>query len=325
MMKISVIIPAYNAHKTIQKCLEGVLSQKTNNEYEVIVVDDGSSDDTVKIIEKFPVRLIKQKHQGPAKARNLGAKKSKGNIIIFTDSDCIPPENWLKELTKPFSDSEIVGVSGTYKTKNKEKILARLEGYQIEERHEKMKMMDKIDFVGTFNCAYRKNIFFKYGGFNTKFKTSSGEDPDLSFKIYKGGYKIIFQPTAFVYHYHVDSLTKYLKQKFWRAYWRILLYSRHRDKIMGDSYTSKSLLSQVLFTGFFVLFLVLSLFNQIFIFGTLLFLSIFFLSNLGSLIFLWKKEKILFLFAIPILFLRNLACIFGVLYGVLRFRKILND
>jgi cellulose synthase/poly-beta-1,6-N-acetylglucosamine synthase-like glycosyltransferase len=324
-MKLSVIIPAYNAQKTIQKCLEGVLNQKIDKEYEVIVVDDGSSDDTVKTVSKFPVRLIKQKHQGPAKARNLGAKKSKGEITIFTDSDCIPPKNWLKELTKPFSDAEIVGVSGTYKTKNKEKILARFEGYQIEERHEKMKMMERIDFVGTFNCAYRKNIFFKYGGFNTKFKTSSGEDPDLSFKIYNEGYKIVFQSSAFVYHYHVDSLAKYLKQKFWRAYWRILLYSRHKNKIMGDSYTSKSLLSQVLVTGLFILFIIFSIFSKIFIFGALLFLSIFFLSNLSSLIFLWKKENFLSLFAIPILFLRNLVCIFGVLYGILRIRDILND
>jgi len=324
MIEISVIIPAYNAQKTIKRCLEGVLNQKINKKYEVIVVDDGSTDETVKVVSKFPVKLIKQKHQGPAKARNLGAKKSKGNIIVFTDSDCIPPKNWLKELTKLFSNPGIVGVSGTYKTKNKNNLIARLVGYQIERRHERMKKMDRIDFVGTYNCAYRKRIFFKFGGFNTKFKTSSGEDPDLSYKISKKGYKIVFQPSAYVSHYHVDSLTKYLKQKFWRAYWRVLLYSRHKEKMIGDAYNPKSLLFQVLFTGFFVLFLVLSFLDRTFILTSLIFLILVIFLNLGLLVSLWKKDRFLTLITLPLLFLRNFVCIFGVIYGVLRIRIILK-
>jgi cellulose synthase/poly-beta-1,6-N-acetylglucosamine synthase-like glycosyltransferase len=324
MTEISVIIPAYNAKKTIKKCLECILSQDINKKYEVIVVDDASSDDTIKIVSKFPVKLIKQKHQGPAKARNLGAKQSKGDIIVFTDSDCLPAKNWLKELIKPFSNPEIVGVSGTYRTMNKESILARFEGYQIEERHENMKKMERIDFVGTFNCAYRKKIFFKYGGFNTKFKTSSGEDPDLSFKISKDGYKIVFQNKAFVYHYHVDKLSKYLKQKFWRAYWRILLYSSNKEKMTGDSYTSKSLLLQVLFTGLFILFLFLYFLNNYFIYFALISLIFSISLNFSTFLFLWKKEKMMPFFAFPILFLRDLVCVLGVLYGTLRIKKILN-
>lgn len=135
---ISIIIPAYNSEKTIGKTIEALLKQDyPKKNYKITIVDDGSNDNTCSVVSKYPVKLVKIKHSGPAKARNFGVKKSKGSIIVFTDADCVPSENWIKNMVEPFKNPEIVGVSGTYKTSNSNKFMARFSGYEIEQRHEK--------------------------------------------------------------------------------------------------------------------------------------------------------------------------------------------
>ena len=118
-IKYSVIIPAYNAKKTISFTLEALLSQEGIEAGEVIVVDDGSSDNTADLVKKYPVRLIQQANKGPASARNYGVREAKGEIVLFTDSDCIPQPGWLKAMTDPFQDESVHGVKGIYINKNK--------------------------------------------------------------------------------------------------------------------------------------------------------------------------------------------------------------
>ena len=99
-MLVSVIIPAYNEENTIESCLNSLLNQTIGKEsYEVIVVDDGSTDSTSEIIKRYPVKLFRQGNSGPATARNLGAKNSSGEIILFTDADCVAEPNWIEEMT----------------------------------------------------------------------------------------------------------------------------------------------------------------------------------------------------------------------------------
>ena len=324
---ISVIIPAYNSEKTIVNTIEALIKQNyPKKNYEILVVDDGSTDATRNVVKKIKkVRLIKQNHNGPAAARNLGAKKSRGDILLFTDADCIPDKNWIKEMTMPFKNSNIVGVSGTYKTLNKNKFMARFVGYEIEQRHERMKKHKFIDFIGTFSAAYRKKIFFKFGGFDTRFKTSSGEDPELSYRIDKAGLKMVFQPKAIVFHPHPDSLWKYLKQKYQRAVWRNLMYwGKHEEKIFSDSYTPKSTFLQLFFSGLFILMtlvLFLSKFSIIFLIA-FLFISLFSLAlllNIDFIMFLFKKEKSMIFYTPLILMLRNLVVIFGIFNGFFKY------
>ncbi|MBC8228413.1 glycosyltransferase family 2 protein, partial [bacterium] len=133
---VSVVIPAYNAEKEIPSCLDSLLNQTFPKEQcEIIVVNDGSTDGTEKIVRKYDgVKIITQANQGPAAARNNGVSESKGDIIVFTDSDCVPEEDWLEEMLKPFNDTEVVGVQGAYKTKQKE-VVARFAQIEIEERY----------------------------------------------------------------------------------------------------------------------------------------------------------------------------------------------
>lgn len=237
-MKASIIIPAYNAEKTIGNCLKALQNQSfPRKEFEVIVVDDGSTDETAAIASSFRGTIVlRQKNAGPAVARNAGAKKASGEILVFTDSDCLPEKNWLEEMLRPFKDSQIVGVQGAYKTRQKNWV-ARFVQFEIEERYERMKKREFIDFIGSYSAAYRRDAFLKVHGFDEKFRIASGEDPDLSFRIAKAGGKMVFNPKAVLFHSHPESIGKYWKTKFYRAYWRVRLYEKNPQKMKKDSYT----------------------------------------------------------------------------------------
>ncbi len=323
-MFTSVIIPAYNSEKTIAQTLNTLKNQNfPKNKYEIIVVDDGSTDKTVKISKQFGVKLFTNPHRGPAWQRNFGAKKAKGEIILFIDSDCVPSRNWLKEMTKPFNNKDIIGVSGTYRTLNKNKIIARFEGYEIEKRHKRMAQQKYIDFIGSYSAAYRKNIFLKFKGFDTSFPIASGEDPELSFRIAKAGYKMVFNPKAFVYHPHVDSLCGYLKQKFFRSYWRVLMYKKHPDKmIQRDSYTGMEIpISAASLSLFFLSILLIPFFSQA-ILISFAFLITLFIANSDSIFFMAKKEKKMLLFAPLMIFLRTFVWVLGFTIGIIKLRLL---
>ncbi|NCO97136.1 MAG: hypothetical protein COY38_05055 [Candidatus Aenigmarchaeota archaeon CG_4_10_14_0_8_um_filter_37_24] len=261
--KVSIIVPAYNAEKTIELCLKSLLNQSyQKNKYEILVVDDGSKDKTKNIIRKFNrVKLIEQNHRGPSVARNLGAKKSKNDLILFIDSDCIAPKYWIKNIIKPFKDKDVIAVSGAYKTKNKDKLIARFVGFEIEERHKKLGR--EIDFVSTFSAAYLRKIYLKVGGLDEKFTRASADDTSLSFKLDRLGKKMIFEPKAYVYHHHPDNLKKYLKRKFWMGYWRVFLYRDFKEKFMRHSYTPKTVYFRIALTGIALLAFLFSLFGFI--------------------------------------------------------------
>jgi len=326
---ISVVIPAYNSEKTIASTIKALLKQNyPKNKYEIIVVDDGSTDKTIEVASKFPIKIIKLKHKGPANARNVGAKRSKGSIILFTDADCVPDKNWIRNMVEPFKDSKIVGVSGTYKTLNSDKLIARFAGYEIEHRHQKMKKQRYVDFIGTFSAGYRRNIFLKFKGFDTRFKTSSGEDPEFSYRMAKAGFKMIFQKKAFVRHLHPDTIWKYLKQKYYRAFWRNFMYwEKHKDKILSDSYTGKMLFPQIFLSGMLSLLISsLIFFNYLKLSSIwsvpLLILLIAILFNLDFITFLYKKEKKIALLSPFILSIRNIVVVFGILVGVVKFLTV---
>ncbi|HIH15848.1 MAG TPA: glycosyltransferase family 2 protein, partial [Candidatus Diapherotrites archaeon] len=125
-LQASVIIPVYNGAETIAACIDSALKQDFKSRYEVIVVDDGSTDQTGEIVEGFgrKVKLISQKNRGPAAARNAGARAAKGEFIVFMDDDCQADKNWLAEMLWPFESPEVVGVQGRYKNRQRE-IVAR--------------------------------------------------------------------------------------------------------------------------------------------------------------------------------------------------------
>ncbi|MBI4838721.1 MAG: glycosyltransferase [Nitrospirae bacterium] len=254
MILYSVIIPAYNAEDTIRNCLDALEKQTIPKEdYEVIVVDDGSTDRTPEIIKRFPVKYLRQKNKGPASARNSGAGEAKGEIILFTDADCVPQESWIKEMIMPFKDPAVIAVKGAYKTKQRS-LTARFAQTEFEERFKMLEKADSIDMVDTYSAAFRKQAFLSFGGFDPSFPVANNEDTELSYKMSRAGCKMVFNPAAIVFHLkHPDTIKKYAKLKFWRGYWRVVVYKRYPDKMFKDSYTPQTLKLQI-----FTLFLLLT-------------------------------------------------------------------
>lgn len=317
-MRCSLIIPAYNSEKTIAACLESALKQSLpQNEYEIIAVDDGSTDKTLDIIRKYPaVRLIQQANQGPASARNHGADKAKGSILVFSDSDCKLDFNFLEKIISPIEkDQEIVGVQGSYQSKQNE-FMARFGQIEIEARYRRMAKKRYTDFIGSYAAAYRKDVFDKHNGFDTGFPLASGEDTEFSYKLHKNGYKMVFDPEAFVYHNHPSRLWDYLRSKFYRGFWRIRLYKKHPQKTMNDSYTPQSLKFQVLCIPLLPLLTFSSKFNNIWLLPLFMILLSFIFYSI-PFIKLFRKKKYAGSIYVPlIIFLRALSIFGGIMFGI---------
>ncbi len=234
---ISVIIPAYNASTTIGKALEALSKQNCFQPFEVIVVDDGSVDNTGDIVRSFAsVKYVRQDNAGPAAARNHGAKLAQGEFLAFTDSDCIPHEDWLSQLMAGMSQQQVGVVAGSYGIANPESRLARCVYQEILWRHTHL-MPDFPNSFGSYNFCVRKNVFDAVGAFNPAYRRASGEDNDLSYKIRRSGWRIYFARKALVDHYHPTQVLKYLKEQFRHGFWRVKMYRDHPAMMRGDGYT----------------------------------------------------------------------------------------
>ncbi|MBF0504727.1 MAG: glycosyltransferase [Candidatus Omnitrophica bacterium] len=234
---ISVIIPAYNASATIGRTLFALTSQDYAGGFEVIVVDDGSLDNTANIVASFPaVRYVRQENAGPASARNHGARLAKGEYFAFTDSDCVPNKDWISQLIKGFEQNQVGVVAGSYGIANPKSILAGCVWAEIVWRHSHL-MPDFPKAFGSYNFCVKKNVFEAVKGFNTGYRMASGEDNDLSYKIIKAGWLIYFQRKAVVDHYHPTEVNRYLKEQFRHGFWRVKMYRDHPRMMRGDGYT----------------------------------------------------------------------------------------
>jgi GT2 family glycosyltransferase len=235
-IKVSVIVPVYNAEKTIGPLISTLRSQTIPPD-EIILVDDGSSDGTKELIlAESGVRYFSQENSGPATARNLGAEKSVNQLLFFTDSDCQPQKNWIEQGVKVFEDPQVSIISGSYGISNTKSLLARCIHSEIRFRHLHL-MPDFPQAFGSYNFAIRKDAFLKVGGFDSQYRSASGEDNDLSYRLIKAGYRIRFNRQMLVNHSHQENWQKYLKEQFRHGYWRVKMYREHPSMAKGDDYT----------------------------------------------------------------------------------------
>lgn len=205
-LSFSFIVPVYNRPDEIHELLESMSKLDFNGSFEIVIVEDGSEKESKSIVEAFAKNLnisyYKKKNTGPGDSRNYGMKKAKGNYFIILDSDCLLPDHYLQEVEKQLSKEFVHCFGGP------------------DAAHESFSDIQKaIDFVMTsflttggirgnsrsvdrfqprsFNMGISKEVFEKTGGFGN---IHPGEDPDLSFRIWKKGYKTRLFAKAFVYH-----------------------------------------------------------------------------------------------------------------------------
>lgn len=250
-IEVSVIVPAYNAERTIAQCIESVLAQETREQFEVIVVDDGSTDGTAKVAARYEgVRVLRQPNSGAGVARNLGARDAKGDILCFIDADCVATPGWMDALVGAIR-AGADGVKGALLT-NQRELVARFTQVEYEEKYDRMRRRDRIDFIDMGSAAYRRDVMLGLGkgGFDTRYPGASVEDQELSFRLAKLGCDLRFVPEAVVYHRHPTTLRAYARRKFNIGRWKVLVHVRHPERIVSDSHTPTSLKAQlVLFWG----------------------------------------------------------------------------
>ncbi len=312
---ISIIVPAYNAAQTLPACL-AALHRQTQPPDEIIVVDDGSQDQTAQVARAYGAQLLEQPHQGPAVARNLGICQARGDIVLLTDADCEPEPTWVAEMLRPFGDPRVAGVKGSYRTRQQEHV-ARLAQCEFEERYDLQERLETIDFIDTYAAAFRVAALREIGGFDPAFPRGvTGEDAELSYRLAGAGCRLMFNRQAVVFHQHPSTWRAYLRRKIRFGYWRMIVYRLHPGKVVRDSYTPQLLKVQIV-----LMYLVLGLAGLAFVFPPLVWGAV------AALIGLWlsaipfvrrvaQQDNALMIAALVFIVVRALAFTIGVAGGI---------
>ncbi len=233
---ISIVIPNFNNASTISKCLEVIFSSRYRN-FEVIVVDDCSDDNSVDVIKGFPCRLIELKeHCGTSKARNTGALNSEGDFIFFIDSDCLIKEDTLSIINKTISsiDRDVI-VGGTYS------IMPYDSGFfnqfqAVFVNYFETRRPDKPDYIAAHAMVINREIFMKSEGFPERFMPII-EDVEFSHRLKKQGYRLIINPEIEVRHIFNFNLHRSVKNAIKKTmFWS--MYSLKNRDVLKDSGTA---------------------------------------------------------------------------------------
>ena len=226
---VSVIVPAFNAERTIGDCLAALVAQDYPVErLEVIAVDNRSTDRTAAIMCRYPVRVVAERRvQSSYAARNAGLAEARGSVLCFTDADCVPAPGWVRTLVAALADDDAGGVAGRIEAAAGTTLVER---FQVEER-----VLDAanaftrpaLPFAQTANAGYRRIVFERVGLFDPSLV--SGGDLDLSWRMQRAGWGLAYAPQAVVQHRHRTT---------WRGLVRLYAKNGHGAALLGERYPS---------------------------------------------------------------------------------------
>lgn len=215
MIPFSVVVPTYNRCSSLRRTIESLLTQSFG-EYEIIIVDDGSTDETGSYLDHHPaterMRVVHQSNSGPAAARNAGINAARGSHIAFTDDDCAVPPDWLQRIVLAFRDDSLSFVGGRVRNcvynmyaETSQEITNHFVEYYG-------KAGNPTSFLTSNNIAYRAEALRSAGGFDERFRGAGGEERELNFRLLEKGQKSILIPDLVVDHYHDLTLAGFLRQ-----------------------------------------------------------------------------------------------------------------
>jgi cellulose synthase/poly-beta-1,6-N-acetylglucosamine synthase-like glycosyltransferase len=210
--RISVVVCTYNGSRTIRDCLEG-LRQLAYANFEVIIVNDGSSDTTAEIVEQYDFRLISTENRGLSCARNTGLQAARGEIVAYLDDDAYPDPHWLTYLAATFMRTTHVGVGGPNLAPASDgpvaDCIANAPGGPVH-----VLLSDQeAEHIPGCNMAFRKVALQAIGGFDPQFRIA-GDDVDVCWRLQQQGWTLGFSPAAMVWHHRRNSVRTYWKQQF---------------------------------------------------------------------------------------------------------------
>ncbi|MFX0211570.1 MAG: glycosyltransferase [Candidatus Hodarchaeota archaeon] len=228
---ISVVVPFYNAERYISTCIKALLSQSyPTDRYEIIMIDNNSTDRSVEIVKRFPfIKLQFGLKQGAYAARNHGINQSKGDIIAFTDPDCIPSPTWLQKISEAMESPEIKAVIGCREPAYDSPLLSKLGAYEkVKDEYVFNSEISELYYGYNNNMAVRREIFDELGLF---IERSRGSDTIFIRKVVEmySCHSVVYCPDIRVKHMEIDNVLKYYRKMF--------IYGRSRQKYRNIAYT----------------------------------------------------------------------------------------
>jgi glycosyltransferase involved in cell wall biosynthesis len=229
---VSIVIPVLNGERTLRSCLAAVLAMDYPAERrEVIVVDNGSTDATQAIVRSNPVTYLHEPRRGPATARNAGITAATGDVVAFTDADCLPTTEWLRELVKPLGSDDVGGVAGEIlpfpPTTGPERYAARIR--HLSPRRYLIRPI--FPFAVTANLAFRREVFDQVGLLDTE-APRGGESTDFCTRFFRAtGQRLEMAPRAVVFHRHRSTTRDFFAQHWGYGRGHAYLYEKYRDEL----------------------------------------------------------------------------------------------
>jgi len=336
-MFFSVVIAVRNEKRYIDKCLKGVFSQNTDEEFEVIVVDGMSTDGTYEILKQlnndYPFILLQNDKKNAAAGRNLGIKHSNGKYIAFVDGDAIPSPDWLHQIKTIFSryDKKVAGVGGPDllppDSSDKETCiglvmtspLARGGKLNPSTQHSLSDKEESVGHIPTCNLCIRKQVLDEMNGFDEEFV--KGQDLELNHRIKKAGYQLLYSPLVKVVHYRKNHIRDFTKQIFKWAKAKVAIIKKHGfEGLLSHIYLWPIYATIILFAGLGIFWAggMLKIFNLIVFLGSISYFGII-IGESFHLAVMYQKKQIFWysFFLIPLV---HLSYSFGVFSSIIKKR-----
>jgi glycosyltransferase involved in cell wall biosynthesis len=234
--RVSVVVCSYNAERTMAPCLAS-LEKLNYPDYEVIVVNDGSTDRTLEIAQGFPYcRIISQPNKGLSVARNVGAEAASGEIVAYTDSDCVADPDWLAYLVAKMQAAQLVACGGPNFPPPEDSLVPAAVAVSPGGPTHVLISDDVAEHIAGCNMAFRRDVLLRLGGFDPVYR-AAGDDVDICWRFQDQGYTIGFSPAAVVWHFRRNTVKAYIGQQRGYGKAEALVYSRHpfRFNLFGQA------------------------------------------------------------------------------------------
>jgi GT2 family glycosyltransferase len=225
-MTITVAIPCYNGGTYISGCIESLLAQ-TSPPDAILVVDDGSTDQSATIISHYPVRLVShEQNKGLAAARNTALSHASTELIAYVDADATADPSVVERLVAVFNNASIAGAGGRGIEAVQETIYDRWRSLHASQGYGQ-RFLPKVDHLYGLCMAYRREVLQAIGGFDNRLR-SNAEDLDIGYRLVDAGYSLVYEPQAVVYHKRQDTFESLRRAMHQWYYWAFIVKRKNR-------------------------------------------------------------------------------------------------
>lgn len=224
---VSVIVPIRNGASTIGDCIEALLANDYPPELrEILVVDNGSRDETAEIVRRYPVTYLHEERLGVSQARNRGIEASRGELVALLDGDCVTEPTWLSALLRPFEDPEVGCVAGELEH-GPARTAAQRQAVRMLGHWQRFATSSNPPFVVTANAAFRRDVFDRIGLFDPRFPKAQDVELSLRFNAHCP-LRVVYCAEAVARHHHRQTQLGFFRQQFGWAYGAGLIGARDR-------------------------------------------------------------------------------------------------